>query len=91
MNQDPLLMGVAIALGVAMVLSLYRVLRGPTLFDRLTGLGLIGSKAIVLLLVLGGLAGRIELFDDISLAYAMISFVGSLALAKYFEQTEGES
>ena len=87
--MNPLL-AIAAALGVTMILSSYRVLRGPTLFDRLTGLGLIGSKAIVLLLVLGALAGRIEMFIDISLAYAMISFVGSLALAKYFEQTENK-
>lgn len=85
--MNPLLMTIAAALGVAMILSLYRVLRGPSVFDRLNGLGLIGSKSIVLLLVLGGLSGRIEMFVDIALAYAMITFVGSLALAKYSEQT----
>lgn len=85
--MNPLLMSIAAALGVTMILSLYRVLRGPSLFDRLNGLGLIGSKSIVLLLVLGGLSGRIEMFVDIALAYAMVTFVGSLALAKYSEQT----
>ena len=86
--METFLLGIAVALGVAMVLSLYRVLRGPTVFDRLTGLGLIGTKTIVLLLVLGFLTDRVSIFVDITLAYGLISFVGALSLAKYFEGKE---
>ena len=83
--QTPLT-GAAITLALAMLLSLYRVLRGPTAFDRLTGLGLIGTKTVVLLVVIGFLTGRVDLFVDITLAYALISVIGTLILAKYFEQ-----
>ena len=83
--MNPLLLGTAVALALAMVLSLYRVFTGPTIFDRLTGLGLISTKTIVLLLVLGFLTDRVDAFVDITLSYALISFVGTLALAKYFE------
>lgn len=79
-------LGAALVLAVAMTLSLYRVLRGPTTFDRLTGLGLIGTKTIVLLVLLGFLTDRVEIFVDITLAYGLISFIGSVVLAKYFEQ-----
>lgn len=85
-----LLFGAATTLAVAMLLSLYRVLRGPTAFDRLTGLGLIGTKTIVLLIVLGFLTGRVDIFVDITLSYTLISIIGSLILAKYFEQKERE-
>ncbi len=85
-----LLLGAATTLALAMLLSLYRVLRGPTAFDRLTGLGLIGTKTIVLLVVLGFLTGRIDIFVDITLSYTLISIIGSLILAKYFEQKEPE-
>ena len=78
------------ALTTAMILSMYRVFRGRTIFDRLTGLGLIGSKSIILLLLLGGLSNRLELFIDIALSYGMISFIGALALAKYFESGKTE-
>ena len=78
-------LAVIVALMTAMIFSMYRVFRGPTIFDRLTGLGLIGSKSIILLLLLGGLSNRLELFIDIALSYGMISFIGALALAKYFE------
>ena len=77
-----------IGLALTMLLSLYRLLRGPTLWDRLTGLGLVGTKTIVLLLLLGRITGREDIFVDITLSYTLISFIGALALAKYFEGKE---
>lgn len=82
--------GVAITLALSMMLSLYRVLRGPSTFDRLTGLGLIGTKTIVLLVVFGFITDRVDIFIDITLSYALISFIGALILAKYFEHKEAE-
>lgn len=78
---------VAASLTLAMGVSLYRVLAGPTIFDRLAGLGLIGTKSIILLLLLGTLVGKVDAFVDITLAYTLISLVGALTLAKYFERT----
>jgi multicomponent Na+:H+ antiporter subunit F len=80
----------ALTVGIALttLLSLYRLLRGPTVWDRLTGLGLVGTKTIVLLLLLGKITGRESIFVDITLSYTLISFVGALALAKYFEGKE---
>jgi multicomponent Na+:H+ antiporter subunit F len=83
-----LVSGVALVLALSMALSLYRVVVGPTIFDRLTGLGLTGTSAVILLLLVGLLTARVEAFVDITLAYALISFVGTLTLAKYFEHTE---
>ena len=85
-----LLASLAVALALVMLLSLYRVVRGPSIFDRLTGLGLIGSKMIILLVVLGAWSERVDLYVDIALSYGLISFVGTLVLAKYFETTGGE-
>jgi multicomponent Na+:H+ antiporter subunit F len=86
----PVYVVAAIVLALAMMLSLYRVLRGPTVLDRLTGLGLIGTKTIVLLVLVGFLVNRVAIFVDITLSYGLISFIGSLALAKYFEGKEAE-
>lgn len=79
---------IAWVLALAMGLSMYRVLAGPTIFDRLTGLSLIATKSIILLLLLGVLSEREDAFVDIALSYALISVVGVLTLAKYFERTE---
>ena len=88
--MNAVLWGAVITLTLAMTLSLYRVFRGPSTFDRLTGLGLIGTKTVALMVLLGFLTGRVEMFVDITLSYALISFIGSLILAKYFEQKESE-
>jgi multicomponent Na+:H+ antiporter subunit F len=88
--MSPVLWGAAMTLALAMILSLYRVIRGPTAVDRLTGLGLIGTKTIALMVVLGVLTQRVDMFVDITLSYALISFIGVLVLAKYFEQKENE-
>jgi len=79
---------IAVTLTLALGLSLYRVLAGPTIFDRLTGIALIGTKSIILLLLFGVLTDRVDVFIDIALAYAVISFVGIVAIAKYFETPE---
>ena len=79
------LLNIALALGIIMLLSFYRVVRGPTHFDRLTGLGLIGTKTVVLLLLVGALTHRMNFLVDLALTYALISFIGTLALAKFFE------
>ena len=65
---------------------LYRVLQGPTIFDRVLGLNGISTKAIILLIVIGIVYDRVEMFIDISTGYALLNIVGALAVAKYLEQ-----
>ena len=65
---------------------LYRVLQGPTIFDRVLGLNGISTKAIILLIVIGVVYDRVEMFIDISTGYALLNVVGALAVAKYLEQ-----
>jgi multicomponent Na+:H+ antiporter subunit F len=65
---------------------LYRVLRGPTVFDRVLGLNGISTKAIILLVVIGAYYERVDMFVDISTGYALLNVVGSLAIAKYLEE-----
>ena len=84
-----LLTGFAGVLLLAVAGSLYRVVRGPTLWDRLSGVMLIAAKTLILLVVVGELSGRPEMFTDIALAYALIGFLGALVLAKYFEASRG--
>ena len=68
---------------------LYRVLRGPTVFDRVLGLNGISTKAIILLVVIGTVYERVDMFVDVSTGYALLNLVGSLAIAKYLEQRGG--
>jgi len=65
---------------------LYRVIQGPTIFDRVLGLNGISTKAIILLIVIGVVYDRVEMFVDIATGYALLNLVGALAVAKYLEQ-----
>lgn len=73
----------AIVLTVIIAVPLVRVLTGPTVFDRLLATNAIATKTIVLICLIGFLYGRIDMFIDITLAYAILGFVGSLVIAKY--------
>jgi multicomponent Na+:H+ antiporter subunit F len=73
----------AVILTVVIFIPLYRVLTGPNLVDRMLGAGAIGTKTMVLILVIGFIFGRVEMFIDITLAYAMLNFIGVIAVAKY--------
>jgi multicomponent Na+:H+ antiporter subunit F len=70
----------------AVIPCLYRVLRGPTIIDRIIGVNVIGTKTIAVILLVGCIFDRVEFFIDIAIVYALISFVGTLALSKYFER-----
>ena len=77
---------VFVVLVILIGVYLYRVLQGPTIFDRVLGLNGISTKAILLLMVIGIVYERVEMFVDISTGYALLNLVGALAVAKYLEQ-----
>jgi len=72
-----------------MVLSLYRAVFGPTVLDRLIGVNAIGSKTTVLLILIGLLYDRVDMFVDIALAYATLNFIAVLAASRYFQKRKG--
>jgi multicomponent Na+:H+ antiporter subunit F len=72
-------------LGLTLV-YVHRIAVGPTVFDRLLGVNALGTKTTAILLLVGGIYDRVDMFVDIALGYALLSFVGSLAAARYFER-----
>ena len=73
-----------IGLCTAMVLVMIRAMLGPTAYDRVLALNSFGTKTVLLIAVLGFLMGRPE-FLDLALVYALINFIGTIAILKYFE------
>jgi len=74
----------SIYLSLIMLLPMYRVVFGPTVFDRLMGVNAIGSKTVVLLLLIGFIYERPDMFVDIALAYALLNFIAVIATSRYF-------
>ncbi|MFK5997171.1 MAG: cation:proton antiporter [Rhodobacterales bacterium] len=73
----------AIALFISMVLVLVRLYTGPTLYDRVLAVNSFGTLTVLFIAVLGFLNGRPD-FLDIALLYALINFVGTIAILKFF-------
>ncbi len=81
-------LGSALFLSFLVFLSLIRVVFGPAIFNRIVAINVIGTKTVVILALIGMLYGRLDMFVDISLAYGLLNFIGTLAAAKYLETEE---
>ncbi|MGE4518110.1 MAG: monovalent cation/H+ antiporter complex subunit F [Desulfobacteraceae bacterium] len=79
----------SVFIALIMFVSLYRAVAGPTILDRIIGVNAIGSKTVPLLILIGLMYGRVEMFVDIALAYAMLNFVAVLAASRYFQKRKG--
>ena len=74
----------AAALLVTMTLALIRALLGPTLFDRILAVNTIATKTTLLIAVIGFLTDRPD-FLDIALLYALLNFVGTIAVLRFVQ------
>jgi multicomponent Na+:H+ antiporter subunit F len=72
---------------VTILLALLRGLLGPTVYDRILALNMVATKIVLLIAVSGFLTGRPE-FLDLGLLYALISFIGLLAVLRFSKYGE---
>ncbi len=84
-SMQQFFVGVSIALSLLVFLCLYRAVYGPFITNRIVGAGAIGTKTLIMLLLMGFIYDRADMFVDISLVYALLNFIGTLAAAKYLE------
>ena len=66
---------------------LVRLFLGPTLYDRVLALNAFGTLAVLMISVVGFLFGRPD-FLDIALLYALLNFIGTIAILKFFRYKE---
>ncbi len=76
--------GLGVGMCLLMGLTLYRAIFGPTAIDRIMGVNVIGTKTTILLVVIGTIYGRVDMFVDIALAYAFLNFIATIAASRYF-------
>jgi multicomponent Na+:H+ antiporter subunit F len=87
--MDHIFLFSSLYLAFLMLLSLYRGVIGPTVVDRMISVNAIGSKTTVVLVLIGLLYHRVDMFVDIALAYAMLNFLAVLAASRYFHKRKG--
>ena len=74
---------IMVAVVVIIGLMLQRGFQGPTIYDRMNGLGVIGADTILLLVLFGYIDGRPDMYVDIAISYAILGFICSVIVAKY--------
>jgi multicomponent Na+:H+ antiporter subunit F len=77
----------SIVILVTMALALARSVLGPTVFDRILAVNMFGTLTVLLIAVLGFLSGRPD-FLDLALVYALMNFIGTIAVLKYFHLSD---
>ncbi|MDP3063758.1 MAG: monovalent cation/H+ antiporter complex subunit F [Chloroflexota bacterium] len=79
-------LGIALFIALLTLVPLVRLVMGPTVYDRVLGVSLMGTNVILLLALIGFIYGRIDMFVDMAIGYAVLNFVGVVAVAKYLER-----
>ena len=77
---------VGVCLLLFMFMPLYRVVKGPTVITRILGVNVIGTKTTVLIIIIGTIYNRVDMFVDIAIAYALLNFIVSIAASRFFQR-----
>lgn len=75
---------VAIAIVVTLALAMTRAFLGPTIYDRILAVNVLGTKTVLMIAVIGFITGRPE-FIDIAIVYALLNYIGIIAVLRVFE------
>ena len=72
-----------ISILISFILVVVRLFLGPTLYDRVLALNAFGTLAVLMISIVGFLFGRPD-FLDIALLYALLNFIGTIAILTFF-------
>jgi len=78
-----------VTLGVALLIAVVRLVKGPTLPDRVVAMDLIGVLVVGLIVVLAA-STQVPATLDAAIVIALIGFVGTVAYATYVERGRPE-
>lgn len=79
-----------IYIGIVLVILIFflipRLVKGPSIIDRVMATNVLGTKTVILLVVIGAIYNRIDMFVDLALTYALLNFIASLAAARFIKR-----
>lgn len=85
-----ILTATCIAILSVMILALARALTAESVYERILGVNMFGTKTVLFIAAMGFLSGRPD-FLDIAIVYALINFIGMVAVLRFFEYTSEEN
>jgi multicomponent Na+:H+ antiporter subunit F len=78
-----------VTLGLALLIAFVRLVKGPTLPDRIVAMDLLGVLVVGVIVVLAGSTG-VQATLDAAIVIALIGFLGTVAYATYVERGDPE-
>lgn len=70
---------------VYLLFGIYRILRGPTFWDRLLGFAVFSSKIIIVALLIGLVMGKTYMID-IAIVYSLLGFIGTIVISRFVKK-----
>lgn len=80
--MNAFLLGAGVVIAVLTAVGVVRIGLGPRVFDRVLGASLVSINGLLLLLIVGFLLDRAELFIDLAIAFALLGFLVPLATGR---------
>ena len=77
------LVSLMVILILVIAMMLQRLFQGPSVYDRMNGLGVVTANTILLIVIFVYIDERTDMYVDIAMAFAMLGCVASIILAKY--------
>lgn len=87
--MNNLLIFATLFLCITVFMCIIRAIKGPTAADRLVAINVIGTKTIILILLVSFILKE-TYFIDVALVYALISFISSVVIAKFIKKWGGK-
>lgn len=72
---------------ILILLSLLRIILGPSIWDRLLGFNLLTAKVTILIIIIA-FDTQVEYLLDIAITYTLLSFIGTIFIANYIQRKE---
>lgn len=85
MQQTPLIL-TCLGLIILTFASFYRAVAGPSPADRVVAINVIGTKTVIIIVLMGYIFGEAHFYLDVALVYALISFLLTIGVARYIER-----
>ena len=74
-------------LSLALVISIFRFIKANEIYTKILTVNLIGTKIVLLILLVGTVSIEKD-FTDIAMVYALINFISTIVILKYYEDKE---
>lgn len=74
-----LLFGTVLTIGMMLI----RVFKGPSVYDRLNGIFVIGVNVILVILLVGFITERVDMYVDIAISYGVLGFLSTVIIAMF--------